>query len=163
MTRSHLSRLVLAMFGLLLFGFVFILVGSLRAPAISEAITDVEKFAEVAIGQTVLRRIEGRRVWLTRLSESQRHAATLLQEQLVYPDAGCKPESVLCVLDAATARDGIELTYTDSPPPQLPNAPTWMGGFVDPGSGAVFDLLGRAYRLERTTDGQSLQVIDITD
>jgi len=62
---------------------------------------------------------------------------------------------VLCVVAAQTDRSGIEIRYTRERPPQLHHSVPWLGGFVNPTTGAVFDLLGRPY-----TQGEALTIIE---
>jgi len=46
---------------------------------------------------------------------------------------------------ASTDRPGILIQYTRSRPDRLEAGRSWDGGFVDPASGALFDLAGRPY------------------
>jgi hypothetical protein len=56
---------------------------------------------------------------------------------------------------AATGRSGIFVQYLRERPAGLGSDVPWHGGFVDPGSDALFDFTGRRYR---STDGGPLTV-----
>lgn len=56
---------------------------------------------------------------------------------------------------ARTKRTGVLVQYTRDRPAGLSDGVPWSGGFVDPGSGAVFDVAGRRYR---NTSGGPLRV-----
>lgn len=145
MNRSPvLLNIVKAMFTMLALAFLFVLFSSLSGPRVTTS--PLAAFDDVMVGQTALRRYSGERVWVTRLSASQRQNAEQLLPFVVDPSAGCSPETGLCVVTAATDRSGIEIVYSDSPPAQLSAKIPWHGGFVDPTNGHVYDRLGRAYR-----------------
>ena len=159
MARSNLLTLVKVMFGVLIFSFIYVLASSLGEMDTPPAQADSEMFSNLPIGQTAMRRVAGHRAWLTRPSEQQIRHAISLNAILVDPESGCRTTVDVCILLAATARDGIDLSYSKTAPPQLPMDAGWPGGFVDPTSGAVFDLFGRAYRLGRDSDRQTVQVL----
>ncbi len=161
MNRSPvLLNIVKAMFATLALAFLFVLFSSLSGPDLSSS--KVKLFDDIALGQTAIRRYDGERVWVTRLSDPQRKHALELAPNLIDPSAGCSPAVVLCVLSAVTSRSGIEIVYSDKAPAQLPAQIPWYGGFVDPINGRVFDRLGRAYR-GVASGSVSLSVIDIVD
>jgi len=64
---------------------------------------------------------------------------------------------VYCVLAATTNRDGVYLQYTLKEPPQLLVDTPWFGGFVDPDSGAIYDLIGRAYQQNKNKSVVSIK------
>ena len=148
--RAILSRLIRGMLTILGLAFVFILFKSLGGPSLTSNAN--EAFDNVEIGQTAIRRLANRRVWVTRLSEQQARQAALLEGALINPSAGCKLPLGLCVISAESSRNGIDIVYTQTAPPQLPKGVEWFGGFVDPASGGVFDFLGRAYKGVRSND-----------
>lgn len=146
------------MFGLLIIAFGYILIvgiGGVNAPTSNDS---GEQFTSVVEGQSRLLRLDSGRAWLTRLNDTQRAQLRLLGEELVNSDTGCEIASKLCAVYSETSQSGINLSFSATPPPQLPSAFAWVGGFVDPTTGATFDLLGRAYRLGLTTDVQQPRV-----
>lgn len=156
-----LSRLIRAMFGLLILVFFFVLFRSLGGPAyeVNSGTDSIAAFDDVVIGQTALRRFAGQRVWVTRLSELQRSQAEQLNNQLVTLASGCAPTVTLCAVSAKTHRAGVEIVFTDAPPPAVPSRVSWYGGFIDPTSGQAFDRLGRAYRINGPHGVAGLDVV----
>ena len=55
---------------------------------------------------------------------------------------------------------GLDLSYTLKAPPQIPEEVPWEGGFVDPSSGSVFDLLGRSYSVTNDDGRTSLAILE---
>lgn len=119
-------------------------------------------FKDVAVGSVVLRRMENRRIWVVHLSSKQRSKINLLDQFVVKSDAGCDFNKVFCLLEAETHRDGVYLQYTLKEPPQLPFNIPWFGGFVDPTSGAVYDLIGRPYQQNKGKFKTSLKQLNIS-
>lgn len=151
------------MFGLLVLGFIYVLFKGLSGAGNSEQSTSSDNLADIPIGQTVSRRLEGETVWISRLSEHQKAGLEQIAPFLVDVDSGCASAGDFCILAATGTRDGIRISFSKATPPQLPAGIAWQGGFVDPASGAMFDLLGRAYRLGSDTDQQRLKVIESAD
>ena len=145
MPREVLLRIVKTMFAVLLLAFLFVLFRSLSGP--SRLTAPETAFDDVEVGETALRRIGSERVWATRLSALHRSQALELSAFVHDPASGCLPTVVVCGLSAKTERAGIEIIFSAEPPPQVPSTLPWLGGFVDPSSGKVYDRLGRAYRL----------------
>lgn len=160
MNKSLLLRLIKVMFGLLIVAFAYILIVGIGGSNVPSSKDSGERFASVAEGQSRLLRLQGKRVWLTRINDTQRAQLGLLGEELSNPDSGCKILSKLCAVYSETAQSGINLSFSKSPPPQLPSTFAWFGGFVDPTTGATFDLLGRAYKLGLATDVQQPRVAE---
>jgi len=102
---------------------------------------------KLLVGQTTLRRYAGKRVWISRLSPEQRQQASQVESYLSSATNGCDKAAPFCVIVAATGQVGIELSFTELAPAQLPSEFLWFGGFVNPGTGAVYDRLGRPYRI----------------
>lgn len=156
--RVLLGRIIRAMLISLGLAFVFVLFRSLGGPSITSSSGDV--FDNVVIGQTTLRRLDSRRLWVTRLSKSQVRQASQLAPLLVDAHSGCIPTATLCVLSAESSRSGIDLVYSEQAPAQLPAKFLWYGGFVDPTTGGVFDFMGRAYKGVKSNDQRaSLEVM----
>jgi len=105
-----------------------------------------ELFQNVAVGRVVSRRFKGQQVLVVHLSSKQRSQIESLNESVIQPESGCDLNKVYCVLTATTERDGVYLQYTLKEPPQLLAGTLWLGGFVDPSSGAIYDLIGRGYQ-----------------
>jgi len=103
-----------------------------------------QPFSDVPIGATELRRYHGQRVWVTHLTDS---LAFSRLDGFVDTAGSCDRSQEFCVLLASTARQGVEFVFSHIAPAQLPADVPWMGGFINPSTGAVFDLLGRPYRL----------------
>ena len=154
MNKSLLLRLIKVMFGLLFIAFAYVLVVGIGGSKIPSLKNSGERFASVAEGQSRLLRLQGKGAWLTRLNDTQRAQLSLLGEELSNPNSGCKIVAKLCAVFSETSQSGINLSFSAAPPPQLPSAFAWFGGFVDPTTGATFDLLGRAYKLGLATDAQ---------
>jgi hypothetical protein len=137
------------MFLLLALGFVLVLFKSLEpvleAPQQGARID--EMFTDVALGQTKMQRYQGRRVWVSRINQDIRQNMSLLNGVVAAQEKPCLEKESLCVIVAATTRDGIELVFSAQPPPQLDANVPWYGGFVNPAEGSVYDLLGRPYKV----------------
>ncbi len=143
------------MFLILIVSVAFVL---LRSTSGVSAINNPKQlFDDVAYGQTALRRAQQTRVWVTRINQVLRQQAAEIEPHLLDPTSGCDPVTPLCVLAAASARSGIDIIYTEQRPPQLPSEILWLGGFVDPSSGEVFDRLGRVYK--RTAKGRTAMAL----
>jgi hypothetical protein len=160
MNKSLLLRLIKVMFGLLLIAFAYILIVGIGGSKLSNPRNSDKPFASVGEGQSRLLRLRGERAWLTRLSDTQRAQLSLLGEELSRPDAACKITAKLCAVFSETSQSGINLSFSAAAPPQLPSRFAWYGGFVDPTTGATFDLLGRAYKLGLETDQQQPRVAE---
>lgn len=145
--RYVLSRAVYGMLALLVLAFVWVLFSSTRVTLTDEVpvSNDEALFADLALGQSRLYHINSQRVWVTRLSPAQAAQVVTLDKWLSKPDEGCVANAQYCLLSGQTQQSGIYLQFTATPPPQLSSKVPWFGGFVDPTTGEVFDLLGRAY------------------
>ncbi len=159
MNRKQLKSLVSYMFAIVFIGFVYVLFSSLGSNTKVEA--GVDRFSDIKLGQTVMRRVDGQRVWLTHFSNQQLKQTKLLEPFLINSESGCGVNIKLCAVLAAVSGNGLELSYSLLPPPQINGDDLWIGGFVDPTTGAVFDLLGRAYRLNRPSDVQTLELVEL--
>lgn len=160
MRRETLLKVVQWMFLALGLAFLFVLFRSLSGPPLT--IDTGHPFDDVETGETALRRIDGDRVWVTRLSALQRSQAVELATVVADPNSGCKAIVVVCALHTNTQQAGIEIAFSVKAPPQLPATTPWYGGFIDPTSGAVYDRLGRAYRLPGNTVTTALPVATAT-
>lgn len=142
--KAALSRIIKLMFSLLLLGFLYVLLASFFDSNFSER-QQKEEFDNIEFGQPVFRYFKNQGVWISRISQQQRNRYVELSDH-VRPDGGCAIDTDICILIAGTDRVGINVIFTDEEPTQLPSNTPWLGGFVDPSSGAVFDLWGRAYQ-----------------
>ena len=129
------------MFAVVIVAFVYVLLRSL-SPTIDD---ETELFQNIVEGQTAMRRLDGRRVWISHLSERQRRALQTMPEETVNTGSGCPVSAQYCIVDAASARAGIELVYSQQRPGIMLASTPWVSGFIDPSSGAIYDILGRAY------------------
>ncbi|MEM7358020.1 MAG: hypothetical protein AAF431_02865 [Pseudomonadota bacterium] len=161
--RASLLRAVKIMFALLGLALFYVLISSLGGEAGRKQQSSSVEFDDIAPGQTVGRRINGQAAWISRISGQQRQDLISLQPYLLDPTSGCPVSVPVCALSASGARDGIQISYSKKAPPQLPRDAAWYGGFVDPASGTIFDLLGRAYRLGRESDQQTMQQITLSN
>ncbi len=157
--RVVLSRIIRAMLSVLAIAFLFILFRSLGGPPLASSSNTA--FDNVVIGQTALRRLGRQRVWVTRLSASQVRQADELSSFVIDPQSGCAPSTSLCVIAAQSSRPGIEIVYSHTIPDKLASNIPWYGGYVDPVSGGIFDVLGRAYNSVKSNDKRvALDLID---
>lgn len=106
----------------------------------------------------------GEPVWALSRSEDQLNALAGLSDYVrTPPPGGPSPVGNLQrsvkrrygIYLARTARAGILVQYTRDRPKSLPPDVPWFGGFVDPATGAAFDVAGRPYR---ATPGRALRV-----
>ena len=156
--RKQLKLLVSGMFGLLVLAFAFVSLQSLNGVEPDSSRQQGLSLEQLPLGQPVLRRVDGRRLWITRLSDQQSRDAAFNNPLLMDSKTGCQPQQAICALSATAAKHSVDIVFSQTAPPQLPDEANWVGGFVDPTTGAVFDLLGRAYRLGSDSDGQKLEV-----
>lgn len=157
MQRSLLVKIVAALFSALFIAFLMVLFTSLNSGSENNAGEQQNEFSDLAAGETGKRRYQRHSVWVTHLSESQKLVLAEPATHLV-DNGGCTV-SQYCLLKAATERDGIEISYSFMRPPQVPSDVPWQGGFVNPLSGAVYDLLGRAYKLNQAEYQQALPTL----
>ncbi len=132
MQRSTLQRAVLTGFGILGLGFALVLFMSLGNQTQHK---DPQLFSDLISGQTSKRRLNGVRVWVSQLNTQQHES--------LGPNHPCE-NLEFCIISAEGSASGLDLVYSLRPPPQLTSAHPWVGGFVDPSSGDLFDLAGRA-------------------
>lgn len=149
--RQWLSRLVRIMLLMLVLGFFLVLLSSLRGGynATSDTATkqgaNNDLFSQVAAGQTKMQRYQGRRVWVTRLDQALRDQLEALNPELSQIRQGCSLQSKFCLVDASTNTSGVELVFSLASPAQLRSGRVWLGGFINPTNGQLYDRLGRAY------------------
>lgn len=118
----------------------------------------------IAAGRARMQRWDGVPVWILHRSPAQIEALAESATQ-VWPVADGVAAQLqsgyrsrrrdVGVYRADTARRGVLLHYVAERPARLPASLSWHGGFVDPGSNAVFDAAGRRYR---NTRGKPLAV-----
>ena len=135
------------MFALIGLAFIYVLLRSLSPDAGSKT-TIVDNLSP---GQTAMRRLDGRRVWISHLSAQQKKVLNSMPENMVTVASGCQLPASYCIIDAASERAGIELVYSKPRPSVMLKSKIWVGGFIDPDSGAIYDLLGRAYKRDTAT------------
>jgi len=137
--------------GVLAFAVVFVQ-GLFGPGLLSGSVLDI---GGIAAGTARLDARDGKPVWIVSRSEAQLDGLTALSGH-VEPSSGIDPPSIdnphrslqrrYGIYLAQTTRSGILVQYTlDRPARLAPDVP-WHGGFVDPGSEAVFDVAGRRYR-----------------
>lgn len=160
MHKSLLVKLVRIMFLMLVLAFVFVLLSSLKGPSLTTSVNS--PFDDVEIGETTLRRYQGDRVWVTRLSPQLLQALEGVDIFVADHKSGCKPKQPLCVVLAKTQVDGIEIRYSDQRPANISRSTAWAGGFVNPNTLVAFDILGRAYAETNTgADDKQLEIVPV--
>lgn len=114
----------------------------------------------IAEGETQFIKLNKQRHWITHLSKKQK---TQLQSlaPFVYPlkpnaIGPCSLSASLCPIKMATDQTGIELRYSEKAPGFLKPDIPWYGGFVNPSNQAVYDLIGRGYRINIETSKKNL-------
>jgi len=156
--KQQLKIAVSLMFAVMGLFFLYVLIAGMGAQNSHDTAVERGEFTHVLPGQTVLRRVNGHRVWVSRLSAHQQTVLNLNNPYLVDQISSCGDLEV-CVLLASAARHGLDIVFSKKEPPQLPSKVVWNGGFVDPTSGAVFDLMGRPYRLDKPSDTQRMKAL----
>ena len=154
--RSALVFWVKLLFGFLIAAFFFALLSSLRGPSLT--IDSPKLFDDVELGETAMRRLDGKRVWVTRWTKQLVYELKQL-DSYVQDESNCDLGVQLCVLSSETSRDGIEIRFVLSKPEALDKSQKWFGGFVDPVTGSVYDRAGRSYNGQQLS--QSLLSIAI--
>lgn len=157
MNRERLRRVVGAMSAILVVAFIWVFFSGLFTG--SSSVTDHRSLNNIAPGHTVMSRINQQRAWVTVLSDAQRRQLEQFDDAAVVTTHGCQITEAICVILAATARAGIELRFVDDVPAALPEGLPWAGGFVNPDTGAVYDLIGRAYAFQGEVN--PLRVLDV--
>ena len=164
--RKILARTVYFMCGLLIIAFLVILFSDSVVNNSSVDKNSSEQqfyFQRVSVGETALFRVNNDIVWVTRLSSIQKDSLKKLNRITVQHKteggAQCVILQEYCAINAATKEQGIQLRYTKAPPSQLPAKNIWVGGFVNPSTGAVYDLLGRAYLFQGDVDSLNIMAL----
>ncbi|MEO0369443.1 MAG: hypothetical protein AAF197_11785 [Pseudomonadota bacterium] len=149
MKRLVLENIIKLMVIAFVAGFLFILfIGASQHDMESELLRHHDgiqaDFKEIRAGDTEMRRVNNQPVWVTNLD------AKLVSDLQVLPpfvetSGGCAPVEGYCVLDALTERSGILISFSETKPRQLPRDTEFLGGFVNPSNGLVYDRLGRIY------------------
>lgn len=128
--RRLLKKAVTVGFSLIGLAFIVILVLSLGGYQ-----PPVTPFANIPKGQTEKQWHQGQRVWVTRLNKAQKN-------QLGANNPCIDGE--LCIVSATTQREGIEIVFARTKPLQIESNDPWLGGYIDPTNGNVYDLGGVA-------------------
>jgi len=161
--RLILSRLIFFFFTLLVLAFLWVFLNGIGS---SHYLSSHKKpgpavFQNLHPGQSKLHRYQRQMVWVTFLNQHLRAGLSELAPYVINPEVGCDVAQAYCVVAASTSIDSIYLQYTRQEPQQLPSNTPWIGGFVDPTSGAVYDLLGRAYKIKNANNA-GLPVVEVT-
>ncbi len=139
--RKWLIRLTALMIFLLVASFVTIFFRGL-AWSPSE-MKDIE--SNIELGVTELIQYQNQRLWLTKFSSEQRQKLVEINP-FVVSEEGCGLTAEQCLVQSATNRQGVIVRYIQAKPDILKNDVLWIGGFIDPTTGATYDLLGRLYK-----------------
>jgi hypothetical protein len=100
-------------------------------------------FSDIAESSTQLINFQGKRVWATRLSKKQRKNLNALSS--IYQEKACDIGLDVCLVDSETQRQGIIIRFLENRPATLKSDQEWFSGFINPDTGAVYDLIGRGY------------------
>lgn len=142
--RRRLALGVKTMLGLLALAFVSVLLAGLFTSG--DDSTDFNAAQDILSGHTQLSRVNGERLWISNINQAQLTQLLAMSDNRVYRNTGCQAKLGLCAVRARTSKQGIEIRYIAEKPFYLPPAHELAGGFVNPTTGLVYDLLGRALR-----------------
>jgi len=148
--KRYTQRIIFAMILIALICFLYILFkGIFWTPSLEKKL-----LKDITIESTTLKRDGNKRYWISHLSKKQMSQLDGLK-QWVSSVSNCNRQlfdlisqeniKQYCAVRADTINEGIILRYLKSPPPKLNNKTPWIGGFIDPSSGDLYDLLGRKY------------------
>jgi len=155
--RQLLSYAIGGMLSLLLVGFVYVLFAGLSSRD-HNPINSAIQF-DVPSGKTEIRRYQGQRTWITHLLQNQVTELRNVDLWVINSLSGCEPQQVWCLVQTKTQKQGIEIQFTNARPPSLKHDTPWVGGYVNPNNGAVYDLLGRAYKNNPSNATGSINVM----
>lgn len=151
--RVALRALVKAGLLVVAAGFVAVFIRGLLGP--ERPADEVIELAGIPPGSARLVSWGGRAVWVVNRSGSQLEALAGPSSHVTDPGEGASDpidppyrslEATYGIYLAETPRDGILVQYTLDRPSRLAAGVPWYGGFVDPGSEALFDMAGRRYQ-----------------
>jgi len=106
---------------------------------------------QLSLGTSDIFQFSGKRVWLTRFSEKQ-HEQLRNMNEFVYQEGGCDLGEIntekesYCMLQVETQIQGVIIRYISERPHSLSKDTPWVGGFINPADGAIYDLSGRLYK-----------------
>ena len=101
--------------------------------------------SELELGVTTMFKLSNKRVWATRLDEQQRQQFSALHKY-VHSGGGCQIQAEVCYIKSVTPKQGVFIIYIKEKPNILAMEVEWIGGFINPNNGAIYDLFGRLYR-----------------
>lgn len=140
--RQLLKKAMIFSILLMISAFLFVIFqGLLWSPKLSQE----ETYETLAKGETRLFRRQQKRYWVTKLTDKQREQLLQLAQFVHENTGGCSIKNIVCELDATSQRSGVLIQFVSLKPTQLPVTVQWFGGFIDPATGGIYDLLGRAY------------------
>lgn len=140
--RQILKRATITCLLLIVFVFLYVIFqGLLWSPNLSKE----EAYKDFSEGETRLVRNQQQRYWVTKISERQRQQFLQLGQFVHSNNEVCYRESSICEIDARSQRSGVLIQFVIQRPAQLPSNNLWFGGYIDPASGAVYDIFGRGY------------------
>lgn len=139
----------MAGFGLLSFALVYVY--GLLSPGQPPS-GDFIDFGGLEPGQALMAGWRGRPVWILRrspaMSRALRDASRPAGDEPPHPGIDALTRSLdpeYGVYLARTARPGVLIQFVGDRPRSLPADAPWHGGFLDPGTGRIYDAAGRAY------------------
>ena len=167
--RNFLSITVASLFTCLVLVFAWVFFNGLFINSVNDSSQSadeskdkvLELFSGVSPGQTKLNRYQGNVVWLVHLSQRQLLQVRTLDSYVLDKASGCDIEHLFCALSARTNRDGISIKFTQQAPPQLAVGTPWFGGFVDPSTSEIYDLIGRAYQQNKDQKVVEIQTLQL--
>ena len=138
--------------------FIYItLTGLVGVPEFRQATSD---FGNIQANQTVMRNVNGKRAWVTRFGNQLIEKRDLTSKWVKEERGGCDINKAICLFDAATTRQGIEILYIEQKPPQVSNEIPWYGGYVNPLDSSVYDRFGRGYKINDEASAVQLMIVD---
>jgi len=155
--RQNLRRLTI-LFGLIICAaFLYVITkGLLWTPSNTSLSLNIPQ------GTTQLKRISNKRYWISHFSDYQLTLyKSKAENELDW--SNCDPEITnqlhgnpnvpehntklykYCAILAETNRTGVLIRYVQIRPIELGSDSLWLGGFINPNNGNIFNLLGRKY------------------
>jgi len=113
--------------------------------------------ADLGSGEVKLMKLNGTKYWAIRLNPAQKSQLEAV-DKWTYPVPYCDSSYSVCLVAVDTQRQGILIREAITKPKQLSREEAWVGGFINPANGAVYDLMGRGYRSNSVNALQSISV-----
>ena len=161
--RHFLIFSVASLFTCLFLAFAWVFFNGLFIKSATPVATDklTQITGRVPVGEVAMRRYKNQAIWVVHLSAAQLTVLKEIEPYVFNPKLGCDLNKLYCLLQTQTARDGINVQFSEAEPPQLKTGTPWVGGFVDPNNGSVYDLVGRAYTQNKDKSVKAIKELRI--